>query len=399
MKEILFTLTLFFVCPVAAQQTLTETFSSTILSEDRTIRIHLPASFEEETDTISYPLILTLDGDYMFYAIVGHAAILQVRQKMPEAIIVGINQNYLAEQQMYARWTDCQYDNQTGLPKAKGKLFQQFITQELLPHLTQKYKVGSFKAICGHSFTANFINYFLLDKTVTFSAYLAFSPYIPSVLEKPLAKSIRKKKQPIFYYLNTGSADLSRHRKAILQQDSTLFSKIKKDHFYYLLDNFAQATHYSVISSGLSPALEHIFSIYAPIHNFDYDRIARKKDLIAYLTQKYENIKRIYGLDMPVRTDDLDMIAWMAEEKKDWQSLQKIAQWYITLYPNKTNGYYTAALCAEKQANFKEALRLYKQGYANLGEDILNKDQFYEDIVRVEKILAAQRKHPEINKD
>ena len=82
-------------------QKTTEVLSSSRLKEDREITIGLPASYEKNVSK-SYPLLVLLDGDYLFDPFQGALNYGTYWDDLPEMIIVGISQNKNNE-----RETDC----------------------------------------------------------------------------------------------------------------------------------------------------------------------------------------------------------------------------------------------------------------------------------------------------
>ena len=68
-----------------------DTISSKYLNEKRAIEIQLPRSYDVELDK-KYPLIIVLDGDYMFNIVAGSVDYLSYWGDIPENLIVGINQ-------------------------------------------------------------------------------------------------------------------------------------------------------------------------------------------------------------------------------------------------------------------------------------------------------------------
>lgn len=94
---------------------------------------------------------------------------------------------------------------------------------------------------------------------------------------------------------------------------------------------------------------------------------------------------------MPVRKDDLESIYWIAEEREDWESLKKIGEFSIDLYPEYSDGYFMLSAVAEQNKSYKKALKLYKKGYSNLGDDVLNKKDFYRHIERLKKIIEIEK--------
>lgn len=367
-----------------AQTTTSEVFHSEILNEDRNIRIHLPKTFNT-ADDVQYPLTLVFDGEYLFYSILGVAEVLTTRQMIPESIVVGIDQNDIGNEANSARWTDCSYDYKSGELDETGLKFKAFIETELMPFLTEKYKVGKFKTIAGHSFTANYINYFL-DGNL-FSGFIAISPYIPKSAEAYIAKSISQSDRNAYYFLCTGSDDLSGHVSQIKRQDSVVFRGAQNPKFKYLFKDYQGESHMSLAVRGVSDALLQMYSDFSPVGTLNPEAIMAEKDLISFLTQRYENIEATYGIVQPFREDDLTLISWIIEEQENWDALAEVGQIELNLYPESIYGYYMIAIAEENRDNLPRALEYYKLGYAKLGDDVTNKSDFYQDIERLEKLM------------
>ena len=58
----------------------------------RELKIQLPRNYEENTEKF-YPLILVLDGDFLFEIVAGNVDYTSYWDDMPEAIVVGVNQD------------------------------------------------------------------------------------------------------------------------------------------------------------------------------------------------------------------------------------------------------------------------------------------------------------------
>ena len=69
-----------------------ELFNSTTLGESREITIGLPASYANNPDK-KYPVLILLDGDYLFDPFFGALSFGEYWQDIPETIVIGINQN------------------------------------------------------------------------------------------------------------------------------------------------------------------------------------------------------------------------------------------------------------------------------------------------------------------
>ena len=91
-------LTLFLSLNVTAQTDLTINLKSEVLQTERPIRIHLPKTYKTSENKV-YPLLLVLDAEKTYYITVGSNEIKfdpdPDYERIPESIIVGINQNIL----------------------------------------------------------------------------------------------------------------------------------------------------------------------------------------------------------------------------------------------------------------------------------------------------------------
>jgi len=160
-----------FIFPIITfSQTSKDTIFSQKLNEDRQFTISLPESYAANK-TKKYPIVLLLDGDYLFDPFHGALSYGAYWDDIPEVIIVGISQNQKDE-----RYTDCGVDSESGFPDEKGGLFYEFIGQELIPFLEKSYRIAPFKIIAGHDVTAGFLNFYLYKDNPLFNGYILLSP-------------------------------------------------------------------------------------------------------------------------------------------------------------------------------------------------------------------------------
>src|SRR6218665_369566 len=179
MKNFLLLIALICFITADAQKTV-ETFPSKKLKEDRELIISLPPSYEKNP-TKRYPLLLLLDGDYLYDPFQGALTYGNYWDDLPEVIIVGISQNKNNE-----RENDCSVDATTGLPDEKGDRFFEFLGLELMPYLEKNFRLAPFKIIAGHDVTAGFLNLYLYKDQPLFNAYISLSPELPMGMEEQL---------------------------------------------------------------------------------------------------------------------------------------------------------------------------------------------------------------------
>ena len=118
---------------------------------NRAIKIQLPRNYQENSAQF-YPLIVVLDGDYLFETIAGTTDYMAYWDDMPETIVVGINQDSTRNEDLFL-------SDEDHFPIDSGAKFYEFLGAELVPYMVEKYRVGRFKVVVGHGETANFINF------------------------------------------------------------------------------------------------------------------------------------------------------------------------------------------------------------------------------------------------
>lgn len=369
-----------------SQVKIKDTLFSKALNLSREIIIQTPEFLDS---TKKYPLIIALDGDYLNYSLNGEVSLYSYFEKIPECITVSIPQNYKdTAANKFRRWVDCDYDWKNGLPEKQGITFQKFILTELVPYLEKNYPIAPYKVIIGHSFTANFINYFLLDETKTFSGFGAISPYYADNSFDTIINTLSSLTRPIRYFVSVGEKDLSGHKKSVnlfTKQVDKLDNK-NLDYKRYATKN-NEATHYTIVSKSMPYLIEHLFLPYTAISEDQFKILLKEKDKYAFLLNKYEQIKVLFGIDLKIRKADFDAVGYAMYKKGDWEDIFKLGELQLQLYPESYDGYFTLGGYFEHKKEYEKALDYYQKGYNRLGEEVSNKQDFMQDIDRVKKKL------------
>lgn len=348
-----------FISSIVYPQKKTEEIVSKKLNETREITIVTPSQYEVNKDK-TYPLIIVLDGEYLVDPFAGILSYTAYWDDLPQAIVVGINQNKDNEQ----RYADTQYDTQTGVPLNKGNQFYEFITTELLPHIEKNYKVSPFKVIAGHNITAGYINFFLYKADPVFNAYIAFSPEMAPEMETRVPQMAAELKKPVFYYLATADGDIKPIRDKIntLNQGMKAVTNPKVRYFF---DDFTDATHYSLVTYAIPNALYSIFSSYQPITSKEYQEkiVTLPSGYVEYLEQRYEMIEKDLGVKMPIRLNDFRAIEAAIMKNGAHEELRSLAKVAKKNYPKTVIGEYYEALYYEATGNFSRAKKTYLNSY------------------------------------
>lgn len=352
---------------VATAQIQYEEIQSSKLGESRQLKIQLPRNYDTNSEK-TYPVLVVLDGDYLFEPVAGMTDYYSYWEEMPEVIVVGVNQ---AE----TRETDTFYDEINALPTETGVSFFEFLGLEMMPWLDDKYRTSNFRLVVGHDMTANFMNFYLMKETALFQGYICLSPDLSPEMDTRLSDQLGKTKQKIFYYLATGSEDIKSLREGAEALNSQL-KLVSNDNLAYSYDNFDGATHYSLVGRAVPSALENIFSIYKPINKKEYNEVLLKLDgsPYDYLVDKYATVKSLFGLDDVIRLNDFTAVSKALQNKGDWTGLENLGKLARTQYPETMLGNYYMALALERSGQPKKAIRMYQNAYLLEEISFLTKD-------------------------
>ncbi len=364
---------------VFAQQTITKTINSSVLGKERTIKIYLPASYEEETER-KFPLTVVFDADYLFDLYVGNAILFAQKEKAPEQIVVGIVQTG------DRRYIDCDYDQNSGLPTTDGDNFYQFVRGELLDYMESNYRISPFKTIVGNTATANFTNYFLIEDEPGFSAFINVNPYYSTEVPAMIAESASiVKRGSYYYYLCTGDYLSERKRTKISIADN-LLSSITNEKFNYKFDDLSGATTVSSIGQAIPSAIAFIFEIYSSISKEEFNTKIKNlspADAIAYLENKYVDIEYLFGTNLKIREKDIYAIEGIIIDKENGDYLRDFGEMIYDLYPESPLGDYYIGMGFELKGKYKRALDAYKEGYLKFKGNPKDADVFYQNVERV----------------
>lgn len=382
MKKLL--LILLFSTSLFSQKT-TETFASARLGETREITIGLPDSYEKNTNK-RYPILLLLDGDYLFDPFYGAISYGAYWDDLPETIIIGISQNKNGE-----RIDDSNYDELNSLPSGKGAQFFEFIGGELLPFIEKKYRVAPFRIIAGHDTTAGYLNFFLYKDAPIFNAYISLSPELVPEMETRIPELFSKLKQPIFYYQSTGDGDI----KDILESVKKLDTNIKTTAnpiINYRYDAFNGASHYSSVLYSIPNALYQIFDCYKQISMTEYtEKIAvLQNGYVKYLTDKYDGISKTLSLKVPIRVSDFKAIEAAILKNKAYSELEKLSEIARKNYPKSMLADYELGLMYEKLSDYKKAAKAYQKAtqFDEIGD--LTQDMMFEKLEEMQSLTPKK---------
>ncbi len=345
-----------FLANFVSSQVTDQEIQSAKLEETRTFKIQLPKSYETNTEQ-TYPLFIVLDGDYLFDLVAGNVKYYSYWEDMPEAIIVGVNQEQ-------SRDYDVMYSEENFLPIESGADFFEFIGIELVPFIEQNYRTANFRIAVGHGATANFINYYLFKSNPLFHGYINISPELAPEMEQNITERFLELQDKYFYYLATASNDLKRVRKGVEVLNINL-SSINNEALNYSFNDFQGPTHYSVAAHAIPKALEHIFYAFQPISKQEYKEKILVLDYspVDYLKEKYQMVNDLFGINKKILINDFRAISSAIEKNQLYEYYQDLSRLASKDYPETLLGTFYLARYFEEMGEPKKAYRTYKSGY------------------------------------
>lgn len=157
---------------------------SKVLNQSRSIDIYVPDNYYITSESITYPVIYLLDGEFLFLPVVGAVKHLSASSLMPDTIVVAINNFEQAPQRSTDVDTEQRVDvlprlyrgdELAGWGNYQANKHFVFLQQELIPFIEEHYRVNQFKILTGVSPTATFALYSAWQEQDLFNAYIAIN--------------------------------------------------------------------------------------------------------------------------------------------------------------------------------------------------------------------------------
>ena len=334
-----------------------DTIISKYLNEKRAIEIQLPRSYEIEVDK-NYPLMIVLDGAYMFNIVSGSIDYLSYWGDIPENLVVGINQKD-------TRFQDSSvFDNITYTPISSTASFYDFIVNELIPYFSKNYRVSNFKVIVGQERTANFANFFLLKNDPQIRGVISISNKISENMNRYLNENLSKSNSKIVYTLSSSKRDFESIFKNVSELTASLDSIENKNlRFESLI--FDKENHYILPSESVPKSIRSTYSMYSDIDKIEYDSIISKLETspIDYLKNKYQLIKEFYDLDKTISMNDFMAIEEFIEENEFFNLYDELSELAKQEYPGTILPSYYKGRFIEETGDPKKAMYIYRSAY------------------------------------
>jgi predicted alpha/beta superfamily hydrolase len=403
-KTLLLSFLIGLCCLTGFSQAIYTKVKSTVLNGERSIKVLPPRNYGVNPDQV-YPLILVLDGDYLFEPVAGMVDYLSYWDQMPESIVVGINM-------LQSRYEETSIDENTGLPKEEGLKFMDFV-MEVKQKMEKDYRVAPFTVMVGKDLTANFSSFYLMRDLIPIEAFIHIKPEYTETIEANLMSKLQRRRKINFFYVGTTGKDDSMDEYIINQVDTTGVGGIRTN---IKLEKFKGTNDYSVAGNAIPAGLQFIFKTYALIDDETIEEFVaegaetveekesqestetleltpvteqestaeevqegeiaeeiveeepkkRSEQLNAVnkLLEKQKLIFKTYGFMQPHRLVDIDKMAQLLIEREDWDALIDLGQFADRELPEICYGEYLQGVGYEMLGRNYRAIKSYEKAYA-----------------------------------
>ncbi|MEO1713449.1 MAG: alpha/beta hydrolase-fold protein [Bacteroidota bacterium] len=334
--------------PIATPFDQTHSFRDSIysktLGEQRFLQIYLPGGRRVIPEGSQYPVLYVLDPDAHFGSVVGMVERMSTNvgeERLPEMIVVGVEN------------TDRVRDM---FPIQEQDHFHEFLEQELLPYVEQKYATRPYRVLFGHSITGLRTIHTSIFYPSLFQAYIAIDPSLCHEYcrwwekHQEAIRSFDLGKNHLFMAMaqTMGDQDTSAirldtsgrasHMNAMMDLAAWMTAKNGEAPAF----NWQYYPEYSHSGVTLRASLDGLESIFSWYRNTSYeeifaDEISAEASLEAYLAH-YQRVSEQLGYKEIPREDQVSTLVWYLQNvRQNPQKALLFAEMNARNYPQSQN--------------------------------------------------------------
>ena len=231
---------------------------SSLLNENRTLNIYLPASYHKDS-VKKYPVIYLLDGsadeDFIHVAGLVQFGSFSWINMLPESIVVGIAN--IDRRRDFTIPTHNKKDKENNPTTGGSERFIRFIEQELQPFIEKHYHTDTVKTLIGQSLGGLLATEILFKKPDLFTNYIIVSPSLWWDDESLLNLSPLPSRPGKSIYIAVGTEGEVMERTAKQLYDKCLAAREPRDRIFF--DFLEKQDHGDALHLAVYHAFEKIF--------------------------------------------------------------------------------------------------------------------------------------------
>jgi len=331
----------------------TLTIRSEILRQDRRIYLQLPSDYDRSSR--AYPMLVVLDGEWLFDLARSHVRFYSEHQAMgfeiPKMIVVGIEN--LDRDPDYVPTPD-PADEPVFPTAGKADRFLAFLRDELFPLIASEYRVAPSRTVVGWSFGGLCALYSAVAMPELFDAYLCIGPAIwwddELVVKRFEAATFGRPKRMVIT-LGADEVDgwvYDSTNKLLAQLEAHPIGNLDVTHL-----EFEGAGHSSGIPPAFGQGLRALFPSYRPTvegEGFSLD------DLKAH----YDGLSGTWGFDVEPSVSVVLLSAQYRQKAGQPGDALEILDWYLGSYEDASLIHFYRGSSLSDLGRDEEALEAYQ---------------------------------------
>ena len=360
------------------------------LKESRDIYIQLPESFDPNNQH-KYPVVYVLDGEVLLNAVYTVHSYYW-GGFMPEMIIIGISNRENRTRDLTTSKIKSRPGVEFNQEHGEAENFTNFIKNELIPYIENKYPVTSYRTLIGHSYAGLFTINTLINHTSLFENYLAIDPSLDWDNQKLLNQSkeelssYRFKGKSLFMslggqlHMQNSDIDINNVMQdtteyTLFARSNIEFSKLAKNNKQSGLNIqwkfYQQDLHGSIPLSSILDGLNYLFEWYQmentdKINSFD----TPKEELFDIIKYREKKLNDHFGYSGPPYPEELlNMLGYMNMDMHQPEKAKMYFELAIEYYPKSANAYDSMADYYEAQNDFVNALKNVTKAFEISGSE------------------------------
>jgi len=224
------------------------------------VQIALPSDYQSSPDK-EYPIVVVLDGQWNFTLVAAITGSLAFDGMMPEAITVGITWGGEGDDPGLLRQRDFVRPEVPYIQGSGGaSQFLSALTEELIPFVESRYRVGEKRVLLGASLGGLFTSYAMVENPGYFDGYIAlassYSVDAPYLEEKLNALSGTRALKGVRSFMGVGELG---GNLAAVEAASGLVRSLKLKGLRHKLKVFRGLGHSGVGSVAYTYGLQYVF--------------------------------------------------------------------------------------------------------------------------------------------
>ncbi|KZY45881.1 esterase [Pseudoalteromonas shioyasakiensis] len=325
----------------------THTIESSNLSEQRTVVVQLPKSYQTHPNK-RYPVIYRLDGAGNLPLINAVLERLQENDQAPEVIVVAIE----STNRLRDFYPTVNKEPQGPVGEGGGAAkFLAFVEQELMPLVNKQYRTHDYRVIAGASAAGVFALYAMQADPELFQAHIAYSPAVWWNYGAP-AKSLntfvtKAKSINSYVYMNIGEeAGIMRERYDDMQQT---MQNSKVQNLRFKSDAFAGVSHNLTSAAGAFNAYHGLFlSKHMPLSALGDD--------ISSIDAYYQRLSQQWGEQIAPPERAVRLLGYSLTDNQQFERAIEVFKYNIKNYPKSAYALSALSYGYEMQGNTRQAL-------------------------------------------